>query len=101
MGRWGKWLYKALDDITQISPNVWQVYGFPSKKFPVNSWNPNTGETKNNQYLGSNYQNQPIWKKKYFVSDAIQQQYKNHVVSHSKHFVYQPHYYKGMFDILN
>ena len=98
---WGKMLYDALNDIVEVSPNTWYIYGSSAQKFPVNSWNPNTDENKSSQYLGSNYQGQPIWKKKYFISQPIQQMYKNHIATHAYHFINQPHYYKGMFDILN
>lgn len=77
------------------------IPGFPAKKFPVNSWNPDTGKDNAFQYLGSNYQNSPIWKKKYFVVDKINAEYKLHIQSHVKHFVSQPTYYSGLFDILN
>lgn len=79
---------------------IMNIPGFPSKMFPVNSWNPNTGGN-NLQYLGSNYAGQPIWKKQYFVIDKIQMQYKLHIQANAKHFVSQPVYYKGLFDILN
>ena len=69
--------------------------------FPVNSWNPNTADSKKSQYLGSNYYGQQIWKTKYFVCDPIDLQYKNHLQSNAHHFVQQPSYYKGLFDILN
>lgn len=76
------------------------VPGFPAKKFPVNSWNPNTVNNKF-QYLGSNYQGNPIWKTQYFAIDKINLNYKLHIQAHAKHFVTQPYYYNGMFDILN
>ena len=69
--------------------------------FPVNSWNPNTDKGNSFQYLGSNYAGSPIWKKKYFVYDPINQQYKLHIQAHAKHFVLQPDYYNGLFEILN
>lgn len=77
------------------------VPGFPNPKFPVNSWNPDTGKGNTYQYLGSNYQGSPIWKKQYFVLHPVQTEYKLHIQHHAKHFVSQPHYYKGLFDILN
>lgn len=103
---WGKYLYDALNDIVESSPNVWYIgpkyiQGFPFKSLPVNSWNSNTGKEKFFQYLGSNYQGQSIWKSKYFVIDPIHNEYKNHIRSHAVHFIQQPHYYKGLFDILN
>lgn len=98
---WGKMLYDALNDIVESSPNVWYVGGFPAKKFPVNSYFSNTGKDKTLQYLGSNYQNSQIWKAKYFIYDPIQSAYLNHIQANSMHFIQQPYYYKGLFDILN
>jgi len=102
---WGKWLYDAMKDIVESSPNVWYtptvVPGFPIKKFPVNSYSPNTGKDKTFQYLGSNYDGQTIWKKKYFINNPIQSMYIDHLSGHAGYFVKQPHYYRGMFDILN
>ena len=99
---WGKWLYDAMQDIVNTSPNVWYIHGLPSKKFPVNSYFPNTGEDqKSFQYLGNNYDGQAIWKKKYFISNPIQSMYIDHLSDHAAYFIKQPHYYKGMFDILN
>jgi hypothetical protein len=69
--------------------------------FPVNSWNPNTGGKNLPQYLGSNYNKEPIWKNKYFINNNINNQYKQHLQSNAAHFVKQPNYYKGLFDILN
>ncbi|MEB3202980.1 MAG: hypothetical protein VKK05_09245, partial [Synechococcus sp.] len=103
---WGKWLYDAMKDIVESDPNVWYtptyVEGWPTKKFPVNSYFPNTGkDQKTFQYLGNNYDGQAIWKKKYFVSNPIQTMYIDHLSNHAAYFIRQPHYYKGMFDILN
>jgi hypothetical protein len=98
---WGKYLDDALKDIVDNPVNVWYVQGFPFKSIPVNSWNPNAGQGNSFQYLGSNYQGQEIWKSKYFVLDPISISYKNHIQSHATHFLQQPNYYKGMFDILN
>jgi len=97
---WGKWLYDALNDIVESSPNVWYT-GFVPKSLPVNSYFSNTGKNKNFQYLGNNYQGAPIWKTKYFVRNPINDQYLKHIEQHSIHFLTQPHYYKGLFDILN
>ena len=103
---WGKMLYDALNDIVEYPSNVWyiapkSVDGVPKKSIPVNSWNPDTGKGNSFQYLGSNYYGQPIWKNKYFVSDPIAIEYLNHIKSNAVHFLLQPHYYKGLFDILN
>jgi hypothetical protein len=98
---WGKMLYDALNDIVESSPNVWYIGGFQPQKFPVSSYFSNAGKDKTFQYLGSNYQGAEVWKKKYFVLDPLQHHYINHIQSHAVHFINQPHYYKGMFDILN
>lgn len=97
---WGKMLYDTLNDIVEGSSNVWYI-NFPKKSFPVNSYFSNTEKPKNFQYLGNNYDGVQIWKKKYFVHDPIQHMYIDHLSSHADYFVKQPHYYKGMFDILN
>lgn len=102
---WGKWLYDALNDIVESSPNVWytmpNISGFPYKSLPVNSWLSNTGKGNSYQYLGNNYQGQPVWKKKYFIRDEVNNMYIDHIGSHAVYFLKQPHYYQGMFDILN
>lgn len=102
---WGKWLYDAMKDIVETNPNVWytpySVEGFPIQKFPVNSYFPNAGKDKTFQYLGNNYDGVAIWKKKYFISNNIQMSYRKHIESHATHFLKQPHYYKGIFEILN
>jgi hypothetical protein len=98
---WGKWLYDALNEVVEISPNVWYAYGFPSKSIPVSSYLSNAGKGNTFQYLGNNYQKIPIWKKKYFVSDPLGIAYIKHLQSHANHFLNQPHYYKGLYEILN
>lgn len=77
------------------------VSGFPTKKFPVNYADSNTGKGNSLQYLGSNSYNEPIWKKKYFARDDINDRYKKHIIANAKHFLTQPNYYKSLFDILN
>jgi len=99
---WGKMLYDTLNDIVEYPSSVWYIGpSFPKGSLPVSSWNPNAGKDKSFQYLGSNYQGSPIWKKKYFACNKLDIQYRNHIQSHAVHFVNQPSYYKGMFDILN
>lgn len=99
---WGKLLYETLGDIVESSPNVWYIGQYlPNEFVPVNSYNPNTGYGKTFQYLGANYAGQEVWKMKYFVYDKIHHNYLAHIQSHSVHFIKQPHYYKGLFDILN
>lgn len=77
------------------------ITNFPSPKFSVNSWNPDTGKDNTYQYLGSNYQNSPIWKKKYLVHNKLHTDYVLHLQSHAGYTISQPVYYKGMFEILN
>lgn len=98
---WGKWLYDALNEVVEISPNVWYAYGFSPKSIPVSSYLSNTEKGNSFQYLGNNYQKMPIWKKKYFVLDPLNTQYIKHLQSHANHFLNQPHYYKGLYEILN
>jgi hypothetical protein len=100
---WGKMLYDALNDIVEYPSNVWYIgpkFG-KDKSLPVNSYFSNTGKNKSFQYLGNNYDNAAIWKKKYFVHDKIQTIYIEHLGANALHFIKQPHYYKGLFDILN
>jgi hypothetical protein len=89
------WLKQTIDDMIN------NIEDFPVKKFPVSSWNPNADKGKTYQYLGSNYQGSPIWKTQYFLIDAISLEYRSHIQQYAKHFVEQPSYYKGLFDILN
>jgi len=99
---WGKWLYEAMNDIVASNTNVWYIGpGFDKKPFPVNSYFSSTGKDKTFQYLGNNYDGVKVWKTKYFVSDKTQHEYINHIVANSVYFLQQPHYYKGLFDILN
>lgn len=95
-----KWINDIVNDFMGASDMINNT-GFPPKMFPVNSWNPDTGKSNSFQYLGSNYQGSPIWKKQYFVVDKIGNEYTLHLQSHAQHFVKQPTYYKGLFDILN
>lgn len=94
-----EWLNNLFKDIG--THNILNFPDFPVVSFPVNSWNSNTEKGNSFQYLGSNYQGSPIWKKKYFVSDPINSEYKLHLQAHAKHFIQQPTYYQGLFDILN
>ena len=96
------WINDIINNIVNPSDSsINNVPGFPVKKFPVNSWNPNTVNDKKFQYLGSNYAGEPIWKSKYWVVDPINLEYKLHLQSNASHFINQPNYYKGLFDILN
>jgi hypothetical protein len=104
-----KWINDIVNDIinpldNSIMDSIDKAWGIENKKsfmFPVNSWNPNTVGKNLPQYLGSNYAKEPIWKTKYFIHDIINNEYKQHLQHNAKHFVEQPNYYKGLFDILN
>lgn len=100
-----EWITKMINDIMknpiEDNYNITNIPGFPVYVFPVNSWNPITGKDNSFQYLGSNYHKEPIWKTKYFIQDKINTEYKLHLQSHAKHFIGQPNFYKGLYDILN
>ena len=101
---WGKMLYNALNEIVEYPSNVWYIgpKGLDKdKSLPVNSSFSNTGKNKPFQYLGKNYDGAAIWKKQYFANDKIQTMYIDHLSDHTIYFLKQPHYYKGLFDILN
>lgn len=104
--------------ITDMFSNFWQpldqsmfdkiniewgntIPGFPAKKLPVNSWKLSAGKSNSFQYLGANYDGHQIWKKKYFVNNPLNSEYIKHLNANAVHFLRQPHYYKGMFDIMN
>jgi hypothetical protein len=103
---WGKWLYEAMQDIVESNPSVWYtptyIEGWPTKKFPVTgSSHKDTAKNQTFLYLGNNQYDEAIWKQKYFISNTIHSMYVDHLADHAVYFVKQPHYYKGMFDILN
>lgn len=102
---WGKWLYDAMNEIVESSPNVWytmpNVEGFPPKSFPVNSYFSNTGKGNSFQYLGSNYYKEPVFKNSHFICDKLKQEYTLHLREHAAHFLKMPSYYKSLFDIMN
>jgi hypothetical protein len=99
---WGKFLSDALNDIVEYPSNVWYIGpGFDKKSLPVNDYLSNAGSFKNSLYLGNNHYKEPVYKTKYFVHDKLETQYKNHLVANAVHFLKQPNYYMGLFDILN
>lgn len=97
---WGKFLYDALNDIVEKSPNVWYV-NFNPKSFPVKGYVPSTGKDKTFQYLGNNSDGAAIWKKKYFIHDSLHQKYIDHLKANAEHFLKEPQQYRGLYDILN
>jgi len=98
---WGKMLYEALNDIVEYPSNVWYIGPGFDKSLPVNDYFSNAGSFKNSLYLGNNHYKEPVYKTKYFVHDKLETQYKNHLVANAVHFLKQPNYYMGLFDILN
>jgi hypothetical protein len=102
---WGKWLYDAMNDIVESSPNVWytmpNIQGWPKISFPVNSYFSDTGKGNSFQYLGSNYYSEPVFKNNHFVSDKLKQEYTLHLRANAAHFLKMPNYYKSLFDIMN
>lgn len=98
---WGKWIQDAIDDIIESSPNVWYVPGFPFKSIPVNDYFSGTGKDKTLQYLGNNHYKEPIYKTKYFIHNKLDTDYRKHLIANAVHFLQQPNYYDGMFEILN
>lgn len=93
-----EWLKQALDDLVQEGDNSWIVQ---PKKFPVSDASNGTSKEQFFMYLGSNHYQEAIWKNKYFVNNKLDRLYKNHISSNAAHFLKQPMYYKGLFDILN
>ena len=90
------WVQKTMDDLLKNS------LGFPYVSIPVNSYFSDTANGGNSfLYLGNNYQNQPVWKAKYLIENKLDIEYKNHIKNYPEHFVKQPVYYRGLFDILN
>lgn len=96
-----KWMDDLIKDIINGDSSLSQSPDIKSFKFPVNGWNPNTVSGNTPQYLGSNYYNEPIWKSKYFIYNPLDINYKSHLQQHAAHFLKQPKYYKGLFEILN
>ena len=99
------WFQKLMDDLNKdinLLHIDQSISGFPVVSLPVNSYFSNTVNGFDSVlYLGNNYQNQQIWKTKYFIKNELEIEYKNHIKNYPAYFVRQPAYYKGMFDILN
>ena len=102
-----EWIAKYIDQIVKklsesdYDYKITNIEGFPYKSLPVNSWLSNTAAGSSSLYLGNNYWNEGIWKKKHFVTDKLQNEYILHLQSHSAYVVKQPRYYKNLFEILN
>ena len=86
---WEEWIKKAIEDIIQEDENTWVV----QPKFPVSDeFSKDTAKSQYFLYLGNNH---------YFVSDEINNLWKNHIASNAAHYLKQPNYYKGLHTILN
>ena len=86
--KYGNWFNEIADGLFQSEPNVWIVASNNFKK------------AYGTYYVGSNIHNSDIYKQNILI-DKLNIEYKNHIKSHAKHFLEQPNYYKGMFEILN
>jgi hypothetical protein len=102
-----EWIAKYINEIVKklsesgFNYEIKNIEGFPYKSLPVNSWLSNTAADSSSLYLGNNYWNEGVWKKQHFIQDKLQSEYIKHLQSNANHFLYQPKYYKGMFEILN
>lgn len=104
---WELWLADAIKEIYEEN-NTWIVGSYNKEEPNKDKSKKKQQKTSNSKwsddyfmYLGNNAFQEPIWKMKYFLIDEISQAYKKHIVANAKHFLQQPEYYKGMFDILN
>lgn len=93
------WVKKTIDNLFGDKFDLPEV---PFVSFPVNDWLSNTVSGGNSLlYLGNNHYNEPIYKAKHFIENKLLNTYTNHLQQHASHFVKQPTYYKGLYDILN
>lgn len=94
---WEEWLKDAIEDIIQEDDNSWIIKPLSNKENSLNSkW-----KSQYFMFLGNNQYDEAVWKKKYFISDEIDREWKNHISSNAAHFLKQPVYYRGLQDILN
>ena len=100
-----KWITKeVIEDALKNLPNYNTPLlpdGFSPTMLPVNSWFSSIADDKKSLYLGNNYWNEGVWKQKYFIRDKLQEAYVKHLQSHASHFLNQPRYYEGLYEILN
>lgn len=93
------WVKKTIDNLFGDKFDLPEV---PFVSFPVNDWLSNTVSGGNSLlYLGNNHYNEPIYKAKHFIENKLLNTYTNHLQQHASHFIKQPTYYKGLYDILN
>jgi len=101
-GSLSDWFKKMMEDLINYkTPTLPE--GFSPVSFPVNDLFSQYTASGSNPllYLGNNHYNEPIWKKKDFIQDKLGIAYVLHLQSNAGHFISQPRYYKGLFDILN
>ncbi|NDC71901.1 MAG: hypothetical protein EBZ62_00400 [Sphingobacteriia bacterium] len=92
------WLKNTIDDLI-FKNNIINNTPVP---LPMTGFVPSyKGASNTPLYVGNNQYNEPVWKNKYFIHDKIDTEYKNYIKNNAVHFIQQPNYYKGMFDILN
>lgn len=90
----------GIEDLFNYSPSVLPE-GFQPISLPVSSWISSIAEDKPSLYLGNNYWNEGVWKKKHFIQDKLASEYVKHLQNHAVYFLHQPKYYKGLYEILN
>ena len=88
---WELWLKDALKDIMDNSTDNTLYVSFTN----------NQSADAQVEFFGNNYNDDALWKRKYFIKKDVEIAYKNHIQSNAKHILKEPSYYKGMFEILN
>lgn len=100
-----KWIDKeVIEDALKKQPNYnipLLPDGFSPISLPVSSWLSSIVGDNSSLYLGNNYWNEGVWKKKHFIQDKLATEYINHLKSHAVYFLQQPKYYEGLYEILN
>lgn len=90
----------GIENLFNYSPSVLPE-GFKPISLPVSSWLSSIAEDQTSLYLGNNYWNEGVWKKKHFIEDKLASEYIQHLQSHAVYFLQQPKYYDGLYEILN
>ena len=90
----------GIENLFNYSPSVLPE-GFKPISLPVSSWLSSIAGDDSSLYLGNNYWNEGVWKKKHFIEDKLASEYIQHLQSHAVYFLQQPKYYEGLYEILN
>lgn len=90
----------GIENLFNYSPSVLPE-GFKPISLPVSSWLSSIAGDQTSLYLGNNYWNEGVWKKKHFIEDKLASEYIQHLQSHAVYFLQQPKYYEGLYEILN